>query len=310
MHKLLEEIAERELVTTCILNFPVNQVFAAWRDPSKLAKWWGPHGFTNTFDEFDFKENGKWTFVMHGPNGRDYFNKIIFKDIIPGKKITFDHILEPHFKTQVTFDDLGDRTKISYRQLFDSKAKCEAVKSYAIDGNEQNMDRLNSLLLERDKPYIPNPDLDLVLEREVDLPPHILWQAWTNPLHLKQWFCPRPWTIKDCTLDLRPQGSFNVVMCSPEGKDFPMEGTYLELVENRKIIWTDTLTQSYRPSKEPFMTAIVTFEPFWTGTKYRAVAIHKSVEDRKKHEEMGFYKGWSTCVDQLVEYMKNLKIKG
>ncbi len=155
-------------------------------------------------------------------------------------------------------------------------------------------------------PYQPDPRLDLVLERIVDLPPSQVWQAWTNPEHLMQWFCPKPWTTIECEIDLRPGGIFKTVMRSPEGEVMPAgAGCYLEVVPNERLVWTDALLPGYRPSSESFMTAMILLEPHGRGTKYTAIAMHKNEEDTRKHAEMGFVEGWGIALDQLVEHMKS-----
>ena len=151
-----------------------------------------------------------------------------------------------------------------------------------------------------------DPELDLVLERVIDVPLELVWKAWTRPEHVKQWFAPAPWTVSECEIDLRPGGAFRTVMRSPEGESYPSVGCYLEIVENRKLVFTDALGPGYRPAAEPFFTAIVTLEPSGAGTRYVARAIHRDVEARKKHEEMGFHQGWSAALDQLVELARTL----
>lgn len=150
-----------------------------------------------------------------------------------------------------------------------------------------------------------DPELDLVLERVVDVPPELVWKAWTRPEHLVHWFVPAPWTLADCSVDLRPGGAFRTVMRSPEGEEFPSAGCYLEIVENRKLVFTDALLPGYRPSLEPFFTAVVTLEPEGTGTRYVARAIHRDREGRDRHEAMGFHEGWGTCLDQLVALVRS-----
>ena len=152
----------------------------------------------------------------------------------------------------------------------------------------------------------PDPRLDLVLERVVDVPRELVWAAWTRPEHLRKWFTPAPWTVADCEIDLRPGGIFRTVMRSPEGKEFPNIGCYLEVVPNERLVWTDALLPGYRPAENPFMTAIITLESQGKGTRYTAVAIHRDDAGRKKHEEMGFYQGWGKALDQLVAHVKTM----
>jgi uncharacterized protein YndB with AHSA1/START domain len=152
----------------------------------------------------------------------------------------------------------------------------------------------------------PDPKLDLVLERVVDVPRELVWAAWTRPEHVRKWFTPAPWTVSDCEIDLRPGGIFRTVMRSPEGKEFPNIGCFLEVVPNQRLVWTDALLPGYRPAENPFMTAIITLESQGKGTRYTAVAIHRDDAGRKKHEEMGFYQGWGKALDQLVAHVKTM----
>lgn len=146
-----------------------------------------------------------------------------------------------------------------------------------------------------------NPALDLVLERFVDVRPELVWKAWTEPEHLKRWFTPKPWTTVDCRIDLRPGGVFSTTMRSPDGKVMPPGvGCFLEVVRERRLVWTDALGPGYRPSNTPFMTAMILLEPEGAGTRYTAIAMHSDEAARKKHEDMGFHHGWSATLDQLV----------
>ena len=159
-------------------------------------------------------------------------------------------------------------------------------------------------------PITPDPKLDLVLERIVDVPPELVWEVWTTPKHLVHWFVPKPWTTTACEIDLRPGGLFKTIMRSPEGQEFPNVGCYLEVVPQKRLVWTDALQPGFRPALAAssclpnFMTAIITLEAHGSGTKYTAIALHGDEAGRKKHEEMGFHEGWGTCLDQLVAYIK------
>ena len=149
-----------------------------------------------------------------------------------------------------------------------------------------------------------DPKLDLVLERVVDLTPEQIWKAWTTPEILMQWFCPRPWKTVKCKIDLRPGGEFSTTMESPEGEQHPGSGCYLELIENKKIVWTDALSAGYRPNDKSFMTGTIILEPQGKGTKYTAIATHANEEVKNQHQEMGFEQGWGVALDQMIEVLK------
>ena len=153
-------------------------------------------------------------------------------------------------------------------------------------------------------------DRDLVLERIVDVPPELVFKAWTTPKHLMPWFCPKPYRTVECEIDLRPGGIFFPQMVDPQGNKMPGEaGCCLEIVPNRKFVWTSALGPGYRPINPGaapwFFTAVLTFEPHGNGgCKYTATAVHTSKEHAEAHEKMGFSQGWGKVLEQLVEYVK------
>jgi len=150
-----------------------------------------------------------------------------------------------------------------------------------------------------------DPALDLVLQREIDVPRELVYKVWTDPEHLKHWFCPRPWSVSHVELDPRPGGIFHTIMRSPEGRDMPSEpGCVLEAIPNEKLVFTDAMYPNYRPKENGFFTAVLLLETIPTGTRYTAIAIHKTPEGKQQHEDMGFFDGWGTVVTQMVEYIK------
>lgn len=159
-----------------------------------------------------------------------------------------------------------------------------------------------------------NSKLDLVLERVVDVPKDLVWAAWTQPEHLKNWFTPAPWQTVDVEIDLRPGGIFRTVMRSPEGQEFPGSGCILEVIPGEKLVWTSALGPGYRPNLVPasekecdtfFFTAIILLEAQGQRTKYTAIAIHGDEASSKKHEQLGFHHGWGAALDQLVAMVKS-----
>ena len=129
-----------------------------------------------------------------------------------------------------------------------------------------------------------------------------VWQAWTVPERLVQWFTPKPWETASCEIDLRPGGLFRTVMRSPEGEEVGGDpGCYLEVVPLRRLVFTDALGPGYRPNADSFMTVFVEMAPHQEGTAYRVVVRHANPQTRQKHVEMGFELGWNKALDQLVE---------
>ena len=147
---------------------------------------------------------------------------------------------------------------------------------------------------------------DLVFTRIIPAPRAALYRGWTEPVLLRQWFAPKPFTVSEVELDLRPGGSSRIVMRGPDGAEFPAAGVYLELVENARIVFTDAYVRAWEPSAKPFFTGIITFEDAEGGTRYTARARHWTVEDRAAHEAMGFHEGWGKCADQLADLAATL----
>src|SRR5947208_7379344 len=107
---------------------------------------------------------------------------------------------------------------------------------------------------------------DLIVTRMIEAPPEKVFRAWTEPELLKQWFAPSPWTTPAVEADVRAGGSSLVVMRSPEGAEFPNRGVYLEVVKNRRLVFTDAYSEAWKPAEKPFMTVILTFEEVDGGT--------------------------------------------
>lgn len=140
--------AEREIVSNRVLDVSPAEAFAAFRDPELLARWWGPAGFTNTFQVFDFRPGGTWEFIMHGPDGADYPNKNVFLEIVEPERIVFEHVFPPVFQMTITFERLAQagKTRFGFRMLFESAEVCEKLRGICVPANEQNFDRLEALL--------------------------------------------------------------------------------------------------------------------------------------------------------------------
>jgi uncharacterized protein YndB with AHSA1/START domain len=144
---------DREIVETRIFNAPRKLVFKVWTEAEHIAKWWGPDGFTNTIHTMDVRPGGIWNLTMHGPDGTDYINKMVYTKIINQELIVYKHdaTLENEagqFETTVSFEEQGNKTKLTMRMVFNSKAERDLVaeKYGAVEGLSQNLRRLNEYL--------------------------------------------------------------------------------------------------------------------------------------------------------------------
>ncbi|RJE87062.1 polyketide cyclase [Paenibacillus sp. 1011MAR3C5] len=143
-------VGDREIVIIREFDAPRELVFEAWTKEEHLSKWWGPQGFTTTFQKFDMQPNGTWEFIMHGPDGVDYPNTNIVVEVQKPERIVFKHAVFPHFVATAIFENMDDKTILTYRTLFEETAAVfDKVKTYAVPGAEQTMDRLREHLANR-----------------------------------------------------------------------------------------------------------------------------------------------------------------
>ena len=138
---------DREIVTSRIVNAPIELVYRAWTEPEHLKNWWGPAGFTNTFKEFDLRVGGKWSFIMHGPQKGNYANECEFTRIEEPSLIAWKRYSKPLFEVVTTFEvAAAGKTRIVFKQIFDTPEECSKLKPYVVDKNEENFDRLENEL--------------------------------------------------------------------------------------------------------------------------------------------------------------------
>lgn len=132
-----------EIVSSRVFNASKERLFEAWENPNHLKNWWGPAGFTNTFNEFDFRVGGRWSFIMHGPEKGNYANECEFIKIEKPSLIAWKRYSKPLFQVVATFEEVGlAQTKLVFKMLFDTAEECRKVKAFAVDKNEENFDKL------------------------------------------------------------------------------------------------------------------------------------------------------------------------
>ena len=124
------------------------EIFVAFEQSDKLARWWGPAGFTNTFELCEFKTGGSWIYVMHGPNGQDYPNECVFSKIEPDTKIVIEHVVLPYYMLTLTLTESVHGTHLTWRQEFQNSAFVASMRDFLENANNENLDRLEAVLAE------------------------------------------------------------------------------------------------------------------------------------------------------------------
>jgi uncharacterized protein YndB with AHSA1/START domain/ribosomal protein S18 acetylase RimI-like enzyme len=137
---------DRTLETSRLIDAPPARVFDAIRDPAQLTRWWGPAGFTSTFDAFEFRPGGHWRFVLHAPDGKDYPNHNQFGDIVANERVVVRHVEGHYFELTITLADEGGKTRVSWRMEFPSAEELAGIAEYVRPANEQNLDRLMAVV--------------------------------------------------------------------------------------------------------------------------------------------------------------------
>jgi uncharacterized protein YndB with AHSA1/START domain len=147
--RMIEKTEHRELRITRTFKAPIDLMWEVWSISEHLVNWWAPDGFTSTIHQMDFQEGGEWRLTLHGPDGTNYPNKSVFREIISRKKIVFEHF-NPHFITTVLFEPSanGEETQIDWTLLFDTEEMYETiVKAHKADeGQKQNIEKLEKYL--------------------------------------------------------------------------------------------------------------------------------------------------------------------
>jgi uncharacterized protein YndB with AHSA1/START domain len=229
--------SDREIVLSRVFDAPRELVFAAWTDPAHVTHWWGPRGFTTTTAEMDVRPGGVWRFVMHGPDGTDYPNTIVFTEVERPERIAYDHVGEADhgdvkFHTTVTFADRGGKTELTLRMVFATvEERNHVVERYgAIEGGEQMLERFAAFLAGA-------PDREVVSTRVFDAPRGEVFRAFADPQRLARWWGPAGFTDTIHAFDLRPGGAWRHTMHGPDGTDYANECVFAEVAEPERVVF-------------------------------------------------------------------------
>jgi uncharacterized protein YndB with AHSA1/START domain len=291
-------IANRELTLTRTFDAPRELVFEAWTNPKHLVHWWGPNGFTTTVQEMDVKPGGTWRLVMHGPDGREYHNRIVFLEAEKPARLVYKHEPEPgsepvSFQTTVTFAAEGTQTKVTLQMLFPSAEVRElVVRTYhAEEGGIQTLGRLAA--------HLPGMALkDLVLTRIFDAPRDLVFRAWTERDRLQRWWGPHGFTNPVCEVDVRPGGAIRIEMAG-HGMRHPMAGVFLEIIAPERLVFTSVPLDGNGESLFEVLN-VVTIEDIGGKTRLTLRAIVTETSAAAAQYLAGMDQGWKESLERLA----------
>ena len=155
-----------------------------------------------------------------------------------------------------------------------------------------------------------DPKVDFTIERFIDAPTQLVWEALTKPEHLQQWYMPKVWgRVMRAEMDLRPGGVFSIDIATNDGKEFPNLGCVLEAVPQERLVWTSMLFPGYRPAvfDDIPITAIFTVKAEGSGTRYVFTALHRNEADRQANKESGWQEGTEIAMEQLVAHVQSMR---
>lgn len=307
--------SDKQMINQRLIDGPRNLVFKAWTEADHITKWWGPRGFTTTTKEIDICEGGVWRYTMHGPDGTDYPNRIIFKKIIPDTIILYDHDNDDDqhpfaFIAEVTFTEKGAQTLVTTTLTFkDNDTYNQAMTHGAKEGGIQHLQRFEEHVLSLN---------GFKITREFDIPPKDMFDLWTNLDHLSKWMGPKGAEMEILSGNIQEGQTFRYKMNASSPTPLYGKITYLELSPPHRLQYIQQFTdENGTPCPPPFdapwpisMKTTISFEPVNNKTLLSLVWVTVDASEEQQHtfdtNKQNMAMGWSGSFEVLEDYIKQL----
>jgi uncharacterized protein YndB with AHSA1/START domain len=297
---LLEHPSDREIQLTRLLEAPRDLVWEVVTDPAHAALWFGPEGFSTTTHEFEFRVGGAWRFTMHGPDGTDYYNKQLFREIAPKERIAYHqtgglvHEDEGGFDTIITLAAEGAKTRITLRTIFPTAEVLQQMTEQfgVVEGGKEHLGRLAGYL------SLPRAKKLVVFSRILPAPRALVWKTLTTPEGMMKWFSPKGWTTPQATSDLRVGGRWSVIHRGSDGADYENAGKYLEIAPETRLAF------SWIIESTPGVVAVEAHQhlsllPAGRETRLTFVARIITAGPGSEYFMSGVDQGWAQALDKL-----------
>jgi uncharacterized protein YndB with AHSA1/START domain len=304
------DVQNRTLGTTRIFNAPLEIVWKVWSDINHLNNWWGPRGFTQTTEKHEFRENGTWSFVMHGPNRVDYQNNLVYSEIIPLEKIVIRHNSPPQFTVTALFKAIDSkRTQVDFIQVIDDQKVHDVVKDFAIAANMEHQMKFEAELAKLTGEIIPK---EFIISREFKADLDTIWKMFTEPKHMSSWYGPKEITTGHCDMDFKRGGYYHFSMIAKDNNESWGKLYFIDIVKNVRLIYLNTFSNSKGEITRHPMAPLMPVELLTTinfskvdekisKIEIRWYPINALPEEIKMFNEFhgSFTMGWTGSLDRL-----------
>jgi uncharacterized protein YndB with AHSA1/START domain len=309
------------IIISRVFDAPRELVFKAWTEPKQIEQWWGPAGFTTRVTELDLRPGGQACYVMIGPDGKEYPSKGVFREIVPFERIVtsdefgdgieevLDVDLPQGMVLTILFEDLAGKTRVTIQiehPSVEERRKHEAMGVVA--GWNSSLDCLDAFLAQQHQPQngftltLPS-DREILVTRVFNAPRQLVFEAWTQPEHVKRWFggC-SSMTVTVCEIDLRVGGNWRYVLQEP-GNDtsFVLSGEYREIVPPERLV----ATERYEPIPGSDHLNTLTLSEQDGKTTLHILIQHESKEQRDGHFQSGMEMGLRQSLNRLEDFLSH-----
>ena len=316
-NSVIADDVARSIIATRVFNAPRELVWIAWSRLEHLSRWWGPDGFTTTTQKFEFSPNGEWIFVMHGPDGTDYKNHLVFREIVEPERIAYSHVTGPLFDATATFASEGNKTRVTVQMVFESAELRNKVQEQfcAVEGLEQNLNHLGEELAR----IAAEAGREFIISRTFDAPRDLMWKVWTDEQRRAKWFGPKGVRIFHSKNDLRPGGMYLYGMRSPDGVEFWGRWIYLDIQKPERLMFIISFSDANGGLRQHPMSpewplewlSIVTFSEARGKTtvtvKWTVMNATESQRNCFAAGHASMNQGWGGTFEQLTDYIGGTK---
>jgi uncharacterized protein YndB with AHSA1/START domain len=306
---------DKQITVSRVIDAPVERVFKAFTEPEQIKYWWGPRGFTNTIYKREFKVGGVWEYMMHGPDGVNYPNRVQYTEIKPNELISYihgDNKIHDQFTANIRFASKGNKTQVTLQIIAKTAAQIAGMKKFgAVEGGNENLARLAEHLTKTQEQIQD----EFFISRVFDAPRDLVWKAFSEEQRLGRWWGPAGFFLRSAKLQFKPNGYFHFNMVSADGKNSMWaKFTYKDIQPKERIVYINSFSdEKGNIVKPPFpnwpkeMYTQITLVELRGKTvlELRSYPVNASKEERETFRKgrASMQQGFGGTFNQLAKYV-------